>query len=283
MADLDDRIRGRSKLESRKSALSMRSMCWTADSLRRANCPFPVGTDRDNYQAAFELLKEQRYEQAAMAFRQFLTSFPARVAWHRERSVLACGVLLCPPTSLRIRRLRQFRIVIERLFRVLAKVPDALLEDGLLQLRTWVGGHDAREALSTGPGSVHGHHRRAVSGTASETNDRRGSLDLELRVTLGSDGGGTRTRTWDQRLKRPMLYQLSYTPSLGNPRDNTETAMQMTSRRLQTKQATPNSTAAIITRFVRARSATCCPIDSQVRPVDVSAVENSQVRWQQPR
>ena len=36
----------------------------------------PGGSDRDNYQAAFELLKEQRYEPAAMAFQQFLVTFP---------------------------------------------------------------------------------------------------------------------------------------------------------------------------------------------------------------
>ena len=34
-------------------------------------------------------------------------------------------------------------------------------------------------------------------------------------------GGGTRARTWDQRLKRPMLYQLSYTPARGKTRDDT--------------------------------------------------------------
>jgi len=36
----------------------------------------PGGSDRDNYQAAFDLLKEGRYEEAAGAFRQFLVVFP---------------------------------------------------------------------------------------------------------------------------------------------------------------------------------------------------------------
>ena len=40
------------------------------------NCPLPGGSDRDNYQAAFELLKEERYEPAAMAFQQFLVTYP---------------------------------------------------------------------------------------------------------------------------------------------------------------------------------------------------------------
>ena len=38
--------------------------------------PVPAGSDSDNYRAAFELLKEQRYEPAAMAFQQFLVTFP---------------------------------------------------------------------------------------------------------------------------------------------------------------------------------------------------------------
>ena len=37
-------------------------------------------------------------------------------------------------------------------------------------------------------------------------------------------GGGSRNRTYDQRLKRPMLYRLSYTPESGENagRDHTE-------------------------------------------------------------
>ena len=36
----------------------------------------PGGSDRDNYQAAFDLLKEGRYQEAAAAFKQFLVVFP---------------------------------------------------------------------------------------------------------------------------------------------------------------------------------------------------------------
>ena len=39
---------------------------------------------------------------------------------------------------------------------------------------------------------------------------------------IGPAGGGTRTRTWDQRLKRTLLYRLSYTPSGDLRRHDTE-------------------------------------------------------------
>ncbi len=38
--------------------------------------PVPGGSADDNYRAAFELIKEQRYDAAEVAFRQFMLSFP---------------------------------------------------------------------------------------------------------------------------------------------------------------------------------------------------------------
>ncbi|NND37305.1 MAG: tol-pal system protein YbgF [Gammaproteobacteria bacterium] len=69
-ADLDSRIQA---LEA-----SVRSGGGVMDggSLQPGELPLPQGSDRDNYQAAFELLKQQRYEPAALAFEQFLESFP---------------------------------------------------------------------------------------------------------------------------------------------------------------------------------------------------------------
>ncbi len=63
--DLDQRIQ---QLEQRLQASS--------GGLAPGQLPVPGGSDRDNYQAAFELLKEQRYEDAASAFEQFLTTYP---------------------------------------------------------------------------------------------------------------------------------------------------------------------------------------------------------------
>ena len=69
-ADLDARIQ---ELESAAGEHARRHGRWH---LSPGQLPVPGGSDRDNYQAAFELLKEQRYEPAAMAFQQFLVTFP---------------------------------------------------------------------------------------------------------------------------------------------------------------------------------------------------------------
>ncbi|HJP39803.1 MAG TPA: tol-pal system protein YbgF [Gammaproteobacteria bacterium] len=44
--------------------------------LEPGQLPLPGGTDRANYQAAFELLKQGRYEQATLAWQQFMVAFP---------------------------------------------------------------------------------------------------------------------------------------------------------------------------------------------------------------
>ena len=45
-------------------------------SLSPGQLPVPGGTDRENYQAAFDLLKQGQYDQAASGFQQFLVVFP---------------------------------------------------------------------------------------------------------------------------------------------------------------------------------------------------------------
>ena len=71
-ADLDARIQDlESNLQARPSVSVMEG-----GTLSPGQLPVPGGSDRDNYQAAFELLKEQRYEPAAMAFQQFLVTYP---------------------------------------------------------------------------------------------------------------------------------------------------------------------------------------------------------------
>ena len=71
-ADLDDRIR---QMEANLQALRNVNVL-DGGQLEPGELPLPGGSDRDNYNAAFELLKEQRYEPAAIAFRQFLVRFP---------------------------------------------------------------------------------------------------------------------------------------------------------------------------------------------------------------
>ena len=104
--------------------------------------PVPGGSDRDNYQAAFELLKEQRYEPAAMAFRQFLISYPESQLADNAQYWLAESYYVTDEFEL---ALDQFSVVINKYPRS-RKVPDALLKMGYCtyELERW---GNAREAL----------------------------------------------------------------------------------------------------------------------------------------
>ena len=70
--DLDDRLQD---LERSISALNSMNIV-DEDEILLGELPIPGGTDQENYQAAFELLKEQEYELASLAFIRFLSSFP---------------------------------------------------------------------------------------------------------------------------------------------------------------------------------------------------------------
>ena len=128
--DLDDRIQN---LERSLQNAAVHVM--DGGSLAPGQLPVPSGSDRDNYQAAFELLKEQRYEPAAMAFQQFLISFPD--------SQLADNALYWLAESYYVTHqfenaLTQFQGVISRFPRS-RKVPDALLKIGYsnYELHRW--------------------------------------------------------------------------------------------------------------------------------------------------
>ncbi len=135
--DLDDRIQS---LERNLQFAAANVV--DGGSLTPGQLPVPGGSDRDNYQAAFELLKEQRYEPAAMAFQQFLISFPD--------SQLADNALYWLAESYYVtgqfeNALKQFQVVISRFPRS-RKVPDALLKIGYsnYELQRW---DSARGAL----------------------------------------------------------------------------------------------------------------------------------------
>ena len=70
--DLDDRLQD---LERSISALNSMNIV-DEDEILLGELPVPGGTDQENYQAAFELLKEQEYELASLSFIRFLSSFP---------------------------------------------------------------------------------------------------------------------------------------------------------------------------------------------------------------
>lgn len=105
--------------------------------------PVPGGSDRDNYQAAFELLKDQQYEQAAAAFEQFLQSYPDTELADNAQYWLAESYYVTEDFD---DALREFQVVIDRFPRS-RKVPDALLKMGYCnyELGNW---DQSRAALS---------------------------------------------------------------------------------------------------------------------------------------
>ncbi len=129
--DLDTRIQ---ELETSIRARNSVSV-MDGGTLLPGELPVPGASDRVNYQAAFELLKEQRYEQAAAAFQQFLVTFPDSELADNAQYWLAESHYV---TQQFAQALSEFEIVIE-IFPNSRKVPDALLKIGYCnyELKRW--------------------------------------------------------------------------------------------------------------------------------------------------
>lgn len=136
--DLDQRIQN---LEQRLQGLG--GSPGRDSGLGAGQLPVPGGSDRDNYQAAFELLKEQRYDDAATAFKQFMTSYPDSQLLDNAQYWLAESYYVTDQFE---EALRQFALVIDQHPRS-RKVPDALLKMGYAnyELGRW---DQARAALT---------------------------------------------------------------------------------------------------------------------------------------
>ena len=130
-ADLDARIQ---ELESSLQARSSVSV-MEGGTLSPGQLPVPGGSDRDNYQAAFELLKDERYEPAAMAFQQFLVTYPDSELADNAQYWLAEAYYV---TGKFEEALSSFETVIGNYARS-RKVPDALLKMGYCnyELKRW--------------------------------------------------------------------------------------------------------------------------------------------------
>lgn len=130
-ADLDSRIQDLETAVTAKNSVSV----MDGGTLIPGQLPVPGGSDRDNYQAAFELLKEQRYEPAAMAFEQFLVTFPDSELADNAQYWLAESHYV---TQKFRDALGEFKIVIDKFPRS-RKVPDALLKMGYCsyELKRW--------------------------------------------------------------------------------------------------------------------------------------------------
>ena len=95
-------------------------------SLAPGQLPVPGGTDRANYQAAFELLKQGRYDQAAIALQQFMVAFPSSNLSDNAQYWLAETHYVTQDYK---QALPEFQIVLDR-YPDSRKIPDALLKIG---------------------------------------------------------------------------------------------------------------------------------------------------------
>ncbi|MGB5690156.1 MAG: tol-pal system protein YbgF [Woeseiaceae bacterium] len=141
-ADLDARIQ---VLEESMQARNSRSV-MDGGTLSPGQLPVPDGSDRDNYQAAFELLKGQRYEAAAMAFQQFLVAYPDSELADNAQYWLAESHYV---TQAFDKALTEFQIVITKFPRS-RKVPDALLKTGYCnyELKQWAAARTSLERVT---------------------------------------------------------------------------------------------------------------------------------------
>lgn len=136
--DIDERIR---TLEQSVKGPANTTNVMDGGTLLPGQLPVPGGSDQDNYRAAFELLKEQRYEPAAMAFDQFLVSFPDSQLAENAQYWLAESYYV---TGQFEQALTDFERVI-RDYPGARKIPDALLKMGYCnyELERWEQAHAA--------------------------------------------------------------------------------------------------------------------------------------------
>jgi tol-pal system protein YbgF len=138
--DLDQRL---TALQSSAGALAQDRSVLEGGTLAPGKLPVPGGTDRANYQASFELLKQGRYEEAARALQQFMVTYPNSEYADNAQYWLAETHYVTQDYKT---ALREFQVVIDR-FPDSRKLPDALLKIGFCnyELQRWAA---ARKALA---------------------------------------------------------------------------------------------------------------------------------------
>jgi tol-pal system protein YbgF len=117
--DIDERLQ---TIEKANANLDV----FEGGSLSPGQLPVPGGTDRGNYQAAFELLKQGRYDQAAIALQQFLVAYPSSDLSDNAQYWLAETHYV---TQKYKTALPAFQAVLDR-YPDSRKIPDALLKIG---------------------------------------------------------------------------------------------------------------------------------------------------------
>jgi tol-pal system protein YbgF len=137
--DVDQRLQRIEQTTARSADLSV----LEGGSLNPGQLPVPGGTDRANYQAAFELLKQGRYDQAAIALQQFMVAFPTSELSDNAQYWLAETHYVSQEYK---KALPAFQLVLER-YPESRKIPDALLKIGYCNYEVKRNA-DARKALT---------------------------------------------------------------------------------------------------------------------------------------
>jgi len=137
--DADQRLQ---RIEQATASSANRSVL-EGGSLDPGQLPVPGGTDRANYQAAFELLKQGRYDQASIALQQFMVAFPDSDLSDNAQYWLAETHYVSQEYE---KALPEFQLVLEQ-YPDSRKIPDALLKIGYCnyELKQYA---NAKEALS---------------------------------------------------------------------------------------------------------------------------------------
>ena len=113
-------------VDRRLSALEGTGASATAAAAVGTALPVPQGDDRANYQAAFDLLKDGKYNEAIAGFKQFLTTFPTSALADNAQYWLGEAHYVNKQYT---DALRDFRTVLEK-YPDSRKTPDALLKIG---------------------------------------------------------------------------------------------------------------------------------------------------------
>ncbi len=138
--DVDQRLQNIEQSAVRRDQASV----LEGGSLSPGQLPVPGGTDRANYQAAFELLKQGRYDQAALGLKQFMVAFPNSEYSDNAQYWLAETYYV---TQKYAEAVKAFSVVLDR-YPDSRKLPDALLKIGFCNYE--LQRYDAaRQALRT--------------------------------------------------------------------------------------------------------------------------------------
>jgi len=142
--DIDRRLQSIEQRTSAQPRANAGTPVVEGNSPSAGGLPVPGGDDRANYQAAFDLLKDGRYEQASKAFHQFLSTFPDSTLSDNAQYWLGESYYVMQKYS---EALPEFETVIAK-YPQSRKIPDALLKVGYCndELKHYDA---ARKALST--------------------------------------------------------------------------------------------------------------------------------------